>query len=178
MKSTLRMAGFTLLVAGSMAFAQSGTTSPINNVNVTVAAEAGLTIGGNAVLTSSGTNFSDYTGTTNFTYFIRTTVGGGAGAITLKVTSDFSPAGGPSVATPPTAGDALTYLNTVAAPGTAASGTQTASTSGVTQVGAFGADAHSTKAGNAGSTAWTLTNDPLYKTGGYSAVVTYTISAS
>ncbi len=32
-------------------------------------------------------------------------------------------------------------------------------------------------AGNAASTAWSLTNDPVYHTGAYSATVTYTIAA-
>ena len=69
MKKTLV---FGLLLVASLAHAQSGTTNPTNNVNLTVAAEAGLTIAGDANLTSVGTNFSNYTGTTNFTYFIRT----------------------------------------------------------------------------------------------------------
>jgi hypothetical protein len=177
MKKMFMMAGLVLLFT-AMTMAQSGTTSPTNNVNLTVNAEAGLTIGGDANLTSTGTNFSNYTGTTNFTYFIRTGQSAGTGSIQLKVTTDFSGTGGPSVATPPTAGDALTYLNTVSAPGTAAGGSLTASTASSTGVATFGADAHSTKAGNSGSTAWTLTNDPLYKTGSYTAVVTYTISAT
>jgi hypothetical protein len=76
----------------------------------------------------------------------------------------------------PNAGDSLTYTCTVAAPGTACSGSQTASTTASTPVASFGADAHAT--GNAGSVAWSLTNDPLYPTGSYSATVTFTISAT
>jgi hypothetical protein len=156
-----------------------GTTTVTNQVTVSVAAEAALTIGGAATtLTSSGTNFSDYTGTTPFTYFIRTTNTGGTGFIKLQVTTDFAPTGGPSVGTPPTAGDALSYTCTVSSPGTACSGSQTSSTASQTSVATFGTNAHSTKAGNSASVAWTLTNDPLYVTGSYTAVVTYTISAS
>jgi hypothetical protein len=45
----------------------------------------------------------------------------------------------------------------------------------------FGADAHSTggaSASDAGSVTWSLTNDPVYKTGTYTATATFTISAS
>ena len=96
MKKLFSMAGIILLFT-AMAFGQLGTTNPTNNVNVNVAAEAALTIAGDATLSSTGTNFADYTGTTNFTYFIRTGAGAGSGSINLKVTTDFSPAGGPSV---------------------------------------------------------------------------------
>jgi hypothetical protein len=177
MKKTSTLVAFALLLVASLAQAQTGTTAPTNNVNLTVAAEAGLTIAGDANLTSVGTNFSNYTGNTNFTYYVRTAAGGGLGSINLKVTSDFNGTGGPSVTTPPTGGDALTYLNTISAPGSAVAGSQTASTASTTPVATFGPDAHSTKAGNSGSVAWTLSNDPLYKTGSYTAVVTFTISA-
>jgi hypothetical protein len=177
MKKALTMAGFALLLTTTMMFAQVGTTAPTNNVNVTVAAEAALTIAGDANLTSAGTNFADYTGTTNFTYFVRTSAGAGSGTISLKVTTDFGPTGGPSVASPLTASDKLHYANTVSSPGSAAADVD-ASTAASTGVATFGADAHSAKAGNSGSTAWTLSNDPLYKTGSYQAVVTYTISAT
>jgi hypothetical protein len=45
-------------------------------------------------------------------------------------------------------------------------------------VGTFGAAAHSAVAGNSGSVAWTLTDDPAYGTGTYAATVTFTISAT
>ncbi len=128
-------------------------------------------------LTSAST-FGDYTGTTNLTYKVRTTQSTGAGNITLKVTSDFSPAGGPSVATPPNAGDALAYTCTSSNPGTACSGSQTSSTSSPTPVVSFGAGANSAIGGNSASVAWDLTNDPAYKTGSYSATVTFTVSAT
>jgi hypothetical protein len=156
-------------------FAATGTT----NLSVTVSAEAALQVTtSTTTLAAIGTIFNPYTGTTNLTYKIRTTQSTGTGSVTLKVTSDFSPANGPSVATPPTAGDALTYTCTAAAPGTACSGSLTASTTASTSVATFGAGASSANAGNAASTVWSLTNDPLYHTGAYSATVTYTISAT
>ena len=178
MYKTFTMAAFGLLLTGAMAFAQLGTAPPTTtSVSVTVAAEAALTVATTTTLNETGTQaFSPYLGSTNFTYFIRTTKSGGTGTVTVQVTSDFSPAGGPSVGTPPTAGDALTYISTVAAPGTLANGT--ASTGSATNAATFGADAHSAITGNTGSTAWTLTNDPKYQTGTFSATVTYTISAT
>jgi len=152
-------------------FAATGTTS----LSVTVAPEASIEINtATTALTTAGL-FADYTGTTNFTYKIRTTLSGGSGSILLKITADF-PAGGPSVTTPGT--DPLTYGCTVAAPATACSGPVTALTTGTTNVANFGVDAHSAKAGNAGSVAWDLPDDPAYKTGTYTATATFTISAA
>jgi hypothetical protein len=117
-----------------------------------------------------------YAGTTPFTYKIRT---GAAttGTITLLVTSDFNGAE-PKVATL-TNGDALTYTcSATAASGSACGSAQTASTSTPTPVVSFGANAHSTKAGDAGSVSWSLTNDPAYAVGDFTATVTFTISAT
>lgn len=157
-------------------FAATGTTT----VSVAIGPEAALQINtSTSTLTAAGTTFnSNYTGTTSLTYKVRTTKVGGSGTITLKVTTDFGPSGGPSVGTPPTAGDTLAYTCTLTAPGTACSGSQTSSTSASTSVGTFGTDAKSASAGNGGSVAWTLTNDPQYSTGTYTATVTFTISAT
>lgn len=165
-----------VLVAGLLRaqFAPTGTTT----ISVSVGSEASLRVDtATTTLTTAGT-FAAYTGTTNLTYKIRTTQSSGSGTITARVTTDFSPAGGPSVASPPTAGDLLQYTCTISAPGTACAGSQTASTAADTSVATFGADATSVAAGNAGSVAWTLTNDPVYKTGTYTAVVTFTIAAT
>jgi hypothetical protein len=168
--------GATLLTLTAQAqFAGTGTTS----VSVTVGAEAALQVNtATTTLANVGTIFNSYTGTTNFTYKVRTTKTGGTGTITLQVTSDFSPANGPSIATPPTAGDAMTYTCTATAPATACSGSLTSSTSAATSVATFGTNAHSANAGNTGSVAWSLTDDPTYQTGAYSATVTFTISAA
>jgi hypothetical protein len=170
-----------LLLTVSLAHAQLGTSTGTTTVSVTVAAEAALNVtNGSTSLTSTGTNFTNYTGSTSLTYFVRTTQSGGSGSITLKVTTDFSPANGPSVGTPPSSGDKLAYTCTLTGVGTACSGSVTSSTSAATNVATFGADAHTATfpGGDSATTAWTLTNDPKYKTGSYSATVTYTISAS
>ena len=88
-----------------------------------------------------------------------------------------SPGNGPSVQNPPTAGDTLSYGCTVAAPGTPCSGSVTAQFQVDTSVATFGANARSARAGNSGSLAWVLTNDPQYETGNYEAVVRFSISA-
>ena len=179
MKKKLFLTALGLLVGSSLAYAQLGGSTGTTTMSVAVAAEAGLTVNtSTTTLSSTGTNFSSYTGTTSLTYYIRSTPTTGSGSIVLKVTTDFAPTGGPSVGTPPTGTDALTYNCTVSSPGTACSGSQTSSASATTSVGTFGADAHSTFAGNSASVAWTLTNDPLYKVGTYTATVTFTISAA
>ena len=182
MKNNLKavtLLGLALVFTASLAHAQLGTGTGTTSVSVTVGAEAGLTVvTGATTISSVGTNFAPYTGTTNLTYFMRTTKVGGTGTLTLKVTTDFPATGGPSVGSPPTGTDTLAYTCTVSAPGTACAGSQTSSTAASTSVGTWGTDAHSIFAGDAASVAWTLTNDPLYKTGSYSATVTFTISAA
>ena len=152
-------------------------TSGTGVVSVTIGAEASITVITATTTLASGTAFADYTGTTSLSYKIRTT-GSGTGTITALVTSDFSPAAGPSVGSPLSGADALKYTCTVASSGTACSGSQTASTTTATSVATFGANAHSTATGDSASVAWTLPNDPAYPAGSYSATVTYTISST
>ena len=161
-----------LLVWSGTAQAQSATAT--GNVAVTVGAEASIQVA-DVSLIEPGTNFGAYAGDTTFTYKIRT--GATGASIVLKVTTDFTGSGGPYVGTPPTAGDTLTYTCAVSSPANACS-PQTASTSGTTPVSTFSANAHSAIAGNTGTVHWTLVNDPVYAVGTYTAVVTYTISAT
>jgi hypothetical protein len=182
MKNALKTIPFlalVLLLTASTAHAQSGSPTGTTTVSVTIGPQAGLTITNSSTpLSAGGSNFSQFSGSTGLTYFVRTTTTGGGGSITLKVTTDFSPTGGPSVASPLVAGDALTYTCTVATPGTACTGSQTASTSSQTNLASFGTNVHTASAGSTASVGWTLANDPNYKTGTYSATVTFTISAS
>jgi hypothetical protein len=165
-----------LLLTAPVASAQFGSPTGTTTVTVTIGPQAGLNITNNSTpLTLAGNNF---TGSTALSYFVRTTTTGGGGSITLQVTTDFSPTGGPSVKTPPSSGDALAYTCIVASPGTACTGMQTSSTTTTTNVATFGTNAHTSSAGSTASVNWTLTNDPTYKTGTYSATVTFTISAS
>lgn len=152
--------------------AQADSATGTTTVSVTIGPEASLTVDtATTTLTTTGTVFNDYTGTTNLTYKIRTSATGGSGSITAQVQADFA-SGGPSVA-----GGDLTYTCTVSSPGTACS-QQTASISSATPVASFGADARSADNGNAASTSWTLKNRPQVKTGTYSVTVLYTVSAT
>jgi hypothetical protein len=187
MKNLLKSSMLLVITLGFTTFpavAQSGTPTGTTSLTCTVGAEAGLTVAATSTMSVVGSNFANFTGSTALTYFVRTTAATGAGSITAKVTTDFTPTGGPSVATPPTAGDTLTYTSSGTAPGNSATGSVmaftgvTASTSAQTSVATFGADNRSASAGNNEAVAWTLTNDPKYKTGSYAATVTFTISAT
>jgi hypothetical protein len=170
MKRQLTILAAALALAVPAAFGQfaaSGTT----NLTLTVVPEAALSVTESTPLASEGTLFADYTGTTAFTYKIRTSQTDGTGSITAQVTTNFE-AGGPSAA-----GGDLTYTCSVSAPATGCSDTVTASTAAGTNVAGFGANARSARAGNSGAVNWSLVNDPQYQTGNYTAVVTFTISA-
>jgi hypothetical protein len=179
MKKTLMVASI-LLLAASFSYAQSnasGTTS----LAVNVGAEAAIVVDTTPQFISSGI-FGNYTGTTGLTYYVRTKTGG---SVTVEITTDFSSGGangGPSVALPPDPADLLTYTCTAVAASagttTACSSAMTASTVGATNVLTFGANTQSAKGGTGATTSWTLVNDPNYKAGLYTAVATYTISAS
>jgi hypothetical protein len=173
MKKSLVLLLFLALGLAPAAFAASTTS-----VTVAVGAEASLTVSAATPLTEAG-NFANYTGATTFTYLIRTTPSTGTGSVTLKVTTDFAPTGGPSVATPAT-GDSLTYSCTATGTSTpaACSGPITALTTAYTNVLTVGADKHSTLAGDTGTVNWTLTNDPNYKVASYSSTVTFTVAAA
>jgi hypothetical protein len=136
-------------------------------------------------LAKTGTVFNTFTGSLTFNYRARTTQSTGTGNITVKATADFSPAGGPSIGTPPTAGDALTYTCSSASLGTPCSGTQTVSLATAATVLTIpptsctgGGGACSSTDPNTETLNFFLTNDPKYKTGSYSATLTFTISAS
>ncbi len=163
-----------LLNTAQAQFAPTGTTT----VSVTIGAEASLQVNTSTTTLSASGIFAGFTGTTNLTYKIRTTQSSGSGSITLKVTTDFSGTGGPSVASPPSGGDTLAYTCTVSAPGTACSSSQTSSTTASTPVATFGAGASSAIGGNTSSVSWTLTDDPVYKTGSYTATITFTVSST
>ncbi|MCC7497220.1 MAG: hypothetical protein IT160_06560 [Bryobacterales bacterium] len=175
-RSVLLLVLVVFVAASPAAFGQWAATGT-TNISVTVGPEAAISVNSATPLTTGTTLFDDYTGTTAFSYKVRTTKAGGSGSVTAQVLTDFSPGNGPSVQTPPTAGDTLSYGCTVAGPGTACSGSITAQYQTDTNVATFGANAHSSKAGDSGSLAWVLTNDPKYETGSYQAVVRFSISA-
>ena len=175
------LAAIMTLIAGTSS-AQSTTQSLSANIS---AAGNLFSFPNSVTLNKTGTIFNSYTGSLAVQYKARTS-SGGTGNITVKVTSDFSPSGGPSVATPPTSGDALTYTCSGASLGSNCSGTQTGSTTTSTPVLVSIPSSSCTGGGGACSASdpntinvnFTLTNDPKYKTGSYAATLTFTISAS
>lgn len=165
-----------LLAVDAPAQSASGTTT----LSVTVPAEAALTVttGTTSMTTASTTFGASFTGSTNVNVKFRTSATTGSGTLTVKITTDFSPAGGPSVGTPPTAGDALSYTCAITSSATCATGSTTASASAATNVLTMGAAKHSTNTGDVATVAWSLTDDPVYAQGVYTATATFTISAS
>jgi len=181
---TCGLSGLALVLAPVRCHAQ--TTLGTQTLSLTLQA-AGLlyTVPVSIALTHTGTTFTAFTGAVTLQYRARTSAAG-SGTITAKATTDFTCAsGGPCIATPPTSGDALTYTCSGATLGTNCSGTQTVSTTASTNVVTIPAAA-CTGAGtpcnnattNTVSVSFRLTDDPKYKTGSYSAILTWTISAT
>jgi hypothetical protein len=138
-----------------------------------------ITVPAAADLNASTTKFQPFSGSIVLNYRARTTPVGG-GNITLSVTSDFAPPGGPSVAA-----GALAYTCSGSTLGAACSGAQTASTTLQTPVIALpaaactgGGRACSSQNPNSVHLTFSLADDPLYATGTYSARVTFTISTT
>jgi hypothetical protein len=140
-----------------------------STMSVAVAPEASFTALDTTTTLTNATIFGAYTGTTNFTYKIRTTLVGGSGAITVSL-GVFSGSGGPVIAD-------LLYTCTAATLGVTACSSTTPTGGLGTPVATFGTDAHSADAGDAGTTAWTLPDKTTLKTGTFTSVATYTISA-
>lgn len=138
-----------------------------------------LSVPTSLLLTGSGTTFVAFSGSLSVSYRVRTTSGGG-GTITLRATSDFSPAGGPLIST-----GALTYTCGGTTLGASCSGTLAVSSTAQTLVVAIpgqactgGGGACSAADPNSVSIGFVLLNDPGYQTGTYSAQLTFTISAT
>lgn len=161
------------------AFGQAATGTTTLSVVVPPEASISVTTGTTNMATASTTFATAITGTTNFTMKFRTTRTGGTGSVVVRITTDFSPSGGPSVATPPTAGDTLSYTcSTTSVSATACTGSQTASAAAATSVMTMGTNKSSTNAGDSGTVSWSLTDDPVYQQGTYTATATFTISAT
>ena len=157
--------------------AATGTTN--QTLSATINAIGKLSVPSALTVTHAGTTFAAYTGSLTVSYLARTTATTGSGTLTIQGTADFTPAGGPSIA-----GGQLTYTCSAATLGTACSGTQTASTSSQTNVVTLAAGVCTGGGGSCSATNpntaqvnFTLTDNPAFKTGTYSATLTFTISA-
>jgi hypothetical protein len=162
------------------------TLTTTQTLQAVISPEGGLFSFPNSVtLAKTGTTFTNFTGSLTIQYRERTTQSTGGGSITVEATADFTPANGPSIHTPPSTGDKLTYTCSLATLGTNCSGTQTVSTTAATNVVTFaasectgGGGSCSAYSPNTVNLSFTLTDDPKYDTGSYSATLTFTISAS
>lgn len=164
------------------ALLHAATSTATSTASASFGGAAGVGVLPAVTLNHSGTAFVSYTGSLLVSYRARTT-GTGTGSLTMKVTSDF-PSGGPSIGSP-LPGDVLTYTCSVPSLGSGCLGNQTASTGSQTPVVSFGASACTGGGGacsasdpNTVTLTFTLPNDPQYKTGPYSATLTFTISAN
>lgn len=174
----LRVIPVLLLTGIAVAPTNGATGSGTQTLTATFAPEGSLIVPSSATLASGATTFQPFTGAVALSYRARTTPAGG-GAITVSVTSDFAPTGGPSVAN-----GVLRYNCSGATLGTGCSGTQTATTSSQTPVLTLPASACTGGGGacsgpdpNLMNLVFALADQPNYPTGSYSARVTFTISA-
>ena len=140
-------------------------------LRVTVSPEASIAVTSSPTLAKGGTKFESYTGTTTYTFKVRTMQTTGAGSVTAMVTTAFAAASGITTAD-------LSHVASTAGAGTANTASTTASATVATNLLTFGADAHSSDSSDTGTISWTLADRPAYKTGAYSTVVTLTISAT
>jgi len=176
-----RQPWITRLIVGAVAIGNGigGTGSRNQTLNATLQPIAKLSVPTSLSLVAGVTPFAPFSGTLAISYRARTTPGG-SGTITVRVVSDFLPAGGPSVAAA-----ALSYTCGSASLGTPCAGTQTASTSVQTPVLTLPSSACTGGGGSCSASDpatvnlnLTLTNNPGYGTGSYSAQLTFTISAT
>ena len=173
------MRSYSRIVAG---LAWVGCCAWAQTVNQTVNAQISpigkVSVPGSLTLTSSGALFLPYTGSLTVSYRLRSTASG-TGNITVQAGSDFTPAGGPSIA-----GGVLSYTCGSASLGAGCSGSSTVSTTGQTGVVTV-SGASCTGGGGACSSAdpnlvqinFSLQNSPNYTSGTFSASLTFNISA-
>jgi hypothetical protein len=166
-----------LILAPAFLLSATGTTT--QTLSAQIDAIGKVSVPSSLTLTSAGTTFVGYSGNLSISYKARTTTTTGSGSLTLKATADFSPAGGPSIS-----GGQVTYTCSAASLGTACSGTQTASTASQTNVVTLGAGVCTGGGGSCSSanpntvqSTFKLSDNPAFKTGTYSATITFTISA-
>lgn len=178
-RAAIRGVWLAVLLTGS---AVANTVSTSQTLTVSIGAVAIISVNPVTMTTTGGTFNNSFTGSMLLSYKVRTNVSAGTANLQLQATSDFTPAGGPSIASPPSPGDALTYTCTSASLGTPCPGPLTVSTSAGTNVLNISAGA-CTGTGCTGSDPQTetltfhLTNDPQYSTGTYQATLTFTASA-
>jgi hypothetical protein len=163
-----------VLVAPGSGIGDVQTTTQTISANISPYGK--LSLPASVSLRSGDTRFgSNFAGALTVSYWARTSDAGG-GSVTLQANSDFSPSGGPPIG-------GVSYLCSGATLGTACSGSQTLATT--TQTGAVslpsgactgGGGTCTTQDPNTVLLTFSALNKPQYKTGNYSALITFTIS--
>jgi hypothetical protein len=169
-----------LWAANGVPPAHSDVATLLQTLNAQLEAVGKVSSPASVNLIPTGTVFSPYGGSLTLLYRVRSTSSGTGGNITVQATGDFSPSGGPTV---PSGG--LSYSCSAATLGTSCSGSPVVSLTGQTNVATIppaactgGGGACSADDPNSVKLDFLLQNDPGYRTGSYSATVTFTISAT
>jgi hypothetical protein len=150
--------------------------STTQTLSVNVAPYGKLSLPPNVNLRAADTHFGgSLYGSLTVSYWARTS-GGASSSVTVQANSEFAPTGGPLIAN-------VTYLCSGATLGTGCSGAQTLATSTQTPLVSIpggactgGGAACSTQEPNTVLLTLSAPNKPHYKTGTYSALITFTIS--
>jgi hypothetical protein len=174
----LRLLAVCLLHLCLLATTRADVVSTTQPVAVALTTTAKLSVPSDVRLTAEIAPFQPFRGTVPVLFRVRSSSGGG-GNITLQVTADFAPAGGPSAAA-----GALTYQCGTATLGVPCAGVQTAVPGAQTPVLAIppsactgGGGACSPTDPNVVQVHFLLDNNPAFSTGGYSARITFVISS-
>jgi hypothetical protein len=161
----------------SAAIAAAATSMTTQDLSLQIDPNASVTVPGSITLTTNGTIFNAYVAGLTVSYRART--GSAAGSISVQATSDFSPTNGPSLAS-----GALAFTCSGATLGTGCSGAQAVSATSSRPVVSLPVGA-CTGGGGACSFAdpntvqlnFSLSNNPIYKTGIYTIHLTFSISS-
>ena len=147
-------------------------------MNLSAAAKF-ISIPATTSMSESAGPFSSFIASLPVNFRIRTSSAGSTSQMSLQVTTDFSPANGPSAA----AGD-LTYTCSGSTLGTVCSGQPTASTTSQTKLISFAASSCTGGGGvcssadpNTFTMSFQLNNSPQFKASNYAAILTFTLSA-
>lgn len=158
--------------------ARADVVSTAHAIAVALATTAKLSVPANVTLSGVTAPFQPFLGTVPVLFRVRSSSGGG-GNISLQVTADFEPGGGPSAAA-----GALTYQCGSTTLGVPCSGVQTAAPGAQTPVLAIppsactgGGGACSPTDPNIVQVHFSLDNNPAFSTGAYSARITFVISS-
>ena len=149
------------------------------SIQLTLAPATKLSVPSSLTLTAPGGPFNNFSGNLTLSYKSRTLPGSAGATITVKANTEFTPAGGPTLA----AGD-LTYICSGASLGTGCPGSQTVSSTAQTSVVNVPAGSCTGGGGlcspsnpNTVNLNFQLANSPNYQAGTYSTTLLFSVSS-